>query len=266
MDFLTNVVANIIANVVFWLGLGGAVWILARNTRKSFLSFFGLTETHALKAYISNVRPSETENRRLLVSGHEFRITRSLATLFGTAPGRYPDLVRGLVDGIFVGTRIRFDVDICPDTPERADDSAIIIVGGALRNTLRQYYVNTHQTLTLSSGEELGADRHPRPIMDHSYWRITRGPRVNENIGQGANTAVVERFIDPERGRVVICCAGIRGDGSWASVEYLVRHWRDLHRRFGQQPFAMVLEFPTGHPDPYLNEYVEPRVLAVATG
>jgi hypothetical protein len=146
-----------------------------------------------------------------------------------------------------------------------AVDSAIIVVGASRRNTPRRYYVTTHQTLMIASFEEVNTAKHAESVFGDAYWRIRRGARADETLGHG-NSAIIERFVDPERSRTVICCAGVRADSSWASVEYLVRHWRDLYRQFGESPFAIVLEFPEGQDDPYLNEYAEPKVLASVRG
>jgi len=73
-----------------------------------------------------------------LISGHEFLVVRTLAKLFSSSTLRYPEFVRGLVDSIFIGKQITFQVDICPDRYELAVDSAILVVGGGVLNTLRR--------------------------------------------------------------------------------------------------------------------------------
>jgi hypothetical protein len=267
MSFLVDTAANVLANLLFWFGLGGIFWLLARTGRRRFLRFFGVERDRSLTAYLSNLGlPTGDRRTKLLISGHEFLVVRTLAKLFSSSTLRYPEFVRGLVDSIFIGKQITFQVDICPDRYELAVDSAILVVGGGVLNTLRRYYVATHQTLTIASSEELDMESHPTPIFQHGYWRITRGARASETLAHGVNSAVIERFVDSERSRIVLCCAGARADSSWAAVEYLVRHWRDLHRQFSDHPFAMVLEFPQGQGDSYLDEYAEPKILASVTG
>ncbi len=74
------------------------------------------------------------------------------------------------------------------------------------------------------------------------------------------NLAVVEKIRDADRGTTIFFCSGMRADGSWAATEYLVRHWRQLHREFGDSCFALCLGFPKTNS--YLTEYREPIRLA----
>jgi len=66
---------------------------------------------------------------------------------------------------------------------------------------------------------------------------------------------------DPDRGTTIFFCLGIRGDGSWAATEYLIRNWKRLAADFGDSDFVVCLGFPKT--ENYLDDYKEPLRLSV---
>src|SRR5262249_39736755 len=102
MSFLIGVLANVVANLVFWVGLGGVFWIAGRIGQARFARFFGVGGTSRMVVVLSNVWDPATSSRPVgySISKHESLAAQSIAVLLGTAPTRLPELARGLVDAI----------------------------------------------------------------------------------------------------------------------------------------------------------------------
>jgi hypothetical protein len=261
-----GILANLAANVLFWGGLGLVVALASRRRTKAFRAFFGLDRASTLNLFLSNADAAAQDPRRMIVSGHEIRSIQTLSELLAQPFLRAPDMVRGLVDGFFLGSRIRLHVEVSPRDATTVAATAVVAVGGAPRNTVRQRYVDTRQLLLTTADESTGVVAQ-QPITDDTYVEIVRGERAGEQIARRSNYAIVERLVDNDRGRCAIFCAGARADSSWLAVEWLTRHWLDLHRRFGDGQFAVCLVFPvptTG--DPFLQAYVEPQQLLELRG
>jgi hypothetical protein len=261
---LGDVATNVVANVVFWLGLGGAVWLASRRTSRRFRSFFGLSRAGSLHLYLANAGGSgDPSDRRVTVSAHEVRAIQSLGALLGNSAARFPEAVRGLVDSVFLAPAAELVVDVSPADPTAATVGSMVVVGAGARNAVRQRFVDSRLSLMATSTEVLGIDAHPTPIFDNAYVEVMRGTRASEHLAIGTNYAIVERYVDPTTQRCAIYCVGARADSSWLAVEWLVRHWRRLHDRFGDTTFALCLTFPTPTTgDLYLQRYVEPTEVA----
>jgi hypothetical protein len=87
-------------------------------------------------------------------------------------------------------------------------------------------------------------------------YTVTRGEDKGEYPLGDVNPAIVEKCRDPERGTTVFFCLGIRGDGSWAATEYLIRNWKHLAAEFDDRDFVVCLGFPKT--EKHLEDYKEP--------
>ena len=266
MAFLLGLVSNVLANVVFWLGLGALVWLVASIARRRFVDFFGLGRDGQITVHLSNLwDPASTAGPvGYTISRHEFQVTRTVNQLFGSASMRLPEMARGLVDGLWLRQIPQPDVVISPaDGSQVSIATSSIIVGGATRNAARALYVD-------SALPFIGFDTEERSLRKHSGQKnvsrvqIFRGFRAGENIDSSLNPAILEKIHDGTRGITLFFCLGARGDTTWAAAEYLVRNWAELRREFGDREFALCLGFPAGAS--YLDHYVEPRRLATVTG
>lgn len=77
----------------------------------------------------------------------------------------------------------------------------------------------------------------------HSFT-VTRGEGKGEYPLGDVNPAIVEKCRDPERGTIVFFCLGIRGDGSWAATEYLIRNWKHLAAEFDDRDYRSMPRLP----------------------
>jgi hypothetical protein len=114
--------------------------------------------------------------------------------------------------------------------------------------------------MLLTTADEIAGVAANDPITDDSFVEVVRGERAGERVARRSNYGIVERRTDAGRGRCAIFCVGARADSSWLALEWLTRHWLDLHRKFGEADFAVCLIFPTPITgDPYLQSFVEPQ-------
>ena len=266
MGFIGNVASNVIANVVFWLGLGISASVAIKISQRRFRSFFGLNKVAVLTTCLSNrwLASASERPRGYLVSLHELRAAESVRALFGSASFRLPDITRGLVDTLFLGTeKYSFETVVSPamtDDPGEFENLGqnLIVVGGALGNGVRRLYLSENRLHVQLSNEERPELENVEPLPN-GYARVMSGPDSGKKVEhEGLDIAVVEKIRDNARGVVVFFCLGVRGDTTWAAVEYLVRNWRQLHREFENEPFALCLGFMGQN---YSYDYREPRRL-----
>ncbi|MGW5739807.1 hypothetical protein [Amycolatopsis sp. NPDC003861] len=248
---LLDIATNVIANVVFWLGLGFAVAALARLAQRRFRRFFGLHTNQHLVVCLSNLwtTASSSRPRGYSISLHELRASEAITRLFGSASFRLPDLVRGLVDTIYLGRhRYDFRTTVSPapsDDPQHFPDLSgnLIVVGAAPRNSIRRLYLQENLVSLRTSAEHPDAGDHPLPPAEMSVEVLSGADLGRLVTSESLDLAVVEKVHDTARDTTVLFCLGRRGDTTWAAVEYLARNWRSLQREFGDGPFALCLGF-----------------------
>jgi hypothetical protein len=261
VDFWGDVLRNAVGEVLVWGGLGLLFLLGVRLTQRRFRRFFGLDCTESLVIYLSNLWPPSEGNREgLVISGHEFRVTESVNKLFGGAPFRLPELVRGLVDSFWLRDKVATRTVVSPLLDDALDlASNMIIVGSTARNSVRRHCVHTGAPYLL-----LGIERQDFTANSPGHARTTahiiKGRRSGTAISGEYNLAVVEKICDEEHQTAIFMCLGVRADSSWTATEYLVRHWRQLSKKYGRRPFALCLGFPKG--EDYMNAYEDPVVLA----
>lgn len=262
MEFLINVLSNVVANIVFWLILGIIAWIAIQVSQSRFLKFFSLERNQRIVVYLSNLwNPSTEKPEGYIISEHEFRASECINRLFGSAPFRLPELVRGLVDSFWLGKSVDVKAKISPLVTDKITFSSnMIIVGSVVRNSVRKHYFETASPyLSLSIENEVL--NHKELNRSNVHAVITRGNRKGTTINGNFNFATIEKLYDREHNISVFMCVGYRGDSTWASVEYLVRHWQELYKKYQVREFALCLGFPSPSPTSYMTTYEEPIIL-----
>jgi hypothetical protein len=262
MAFVLGVISDIAANVVFWLLLGSVFWGVSTAVIRRFSRFFGLVRIDRIGVYLSNLwTPQSSVSGRTegyTIDLHEFRAAQSVERLFGSAPLRLPDLVRGLVDALWLNQQVRCATDVSPIDADDADlERNMIIVGSSARNSVRAHYVKVGLPTATITGE---TDSWAAMNKAHSITILQGGTKSEVSL-PGVNFAVVERCRDPDRGTIIFFCLGLRADSSWAATEYLVKNWKRLVAEFGDSNFKVFLGFPKT--ERFLEEYKEPLRLSM---
>lgn len=248
---LLDIATNVIANIVFWIGLGLTMAGMVRIAQRRFRRFFGLHTNQQLIVCLSNLWTTETSTRPrgYSVSLHELRASEAITRLFGTASFRLPDMVRGLVDAIYLGGhRYHFHNTVSPsatDDPKHFSELSgnLIVIGASARNSIRRLYLDENLVRLRISNEQPDIGSH-QPSPEERHVEVLQGADLGQRVTSNfLELAVVEKVHDTVRGTTVLFCLGRRGDTTWAATEYLARNWRSLKREFNNGPFALCLGF-----------------------
>ena len=164
MGFVLGLASNMAANLVFWVLLRGTFWVLSTAVARRFSRFFGLVRIDRIGIYLSNLwspQASLLSGRTVgyTVSLDELRAAQSIDKLFGSAPLRLPDMVRGLVDALCLRRQVRCVIDVSPLKGEDAElDRNLIVVGSSVRNSVRARYVQARLPTAILTGEDQASD------------------------------------------------------------------------------------------------------------
>jgi hypothetical protein len=186
-------------------------------------------------------------------------VAKSINTLFGDAPFRLPEVVRGLVDGFWLGKKLHVEVDVAPLESGNIQFVNMIVVGGTPKNSVRRYYMDAGLPWVEVVGEDRPSANDVFARTLSPRLRIRKGKHTSEEIPGSHNVAIVEKIVDGEHRTTVFFCVGFRGDCSRGAVEYLARNWRTLHHWYGNQPFAVCLGFPRSENE--MESYMAPDIL-----
>lgn len=265
MGFLLGLMSNVAANLVFWALLGAVFWMITVTSARRFSRFFGLAGVSSVGVVVSNLWTPQTSlsGRPVgyMISLHELWAAQSVDRLFSSASLRLPELVRGLVDALWLRQRVRCGIEVSPVRSGDADlDRNMIVVGSSARNSVRARYVQAQLPAAILTGEDQGPDAWPAMMQAKSITVLRGGTESKVDLAD-ANVALIEKCRDPGRGTTVFFCLGIRADGSWAATEYLARNWKRLAAEFGDADFVVCLGFP--HTEKYAEEYREPFRLTI---
>lgn len=269
MSLLENVLSSVIANFVFWIGLGVAFAIALRAGQRRLRRFFGLANGKTLHICLSNlwnptVLPaSRVGKARYLIGLNELEASRAIDSLFTTANFRLPDMVRGLVDSMWSSNTKRAETSIAPPIGGPGGeyeylDEPLIVIGGARWNSVRRHFIATNELSMQFSSEE--APSVPATPGVPPVVQVKRGVGAGDISHDRLALAVLEKRRTGTARSVTFFCTGARGDLSRATTEYLIRNWRKLYHEFREDDFALCLGFPN-EADGSLSKYVDPVVL-----
>ena len=121
MGFVLGLASNMAANLCL-LGIAEGYLLGADSSTavaRRFSRFFGLVRIDRIGIYLSNLwspQASLLSGRTVgyTVSLDELRAAQSIDKLFGSAPLRLPDMVRGLVDALCLRRQVRCVIDVSP--------------------------------------------------------------------------------------------------------------------------------------------------------
>ncbi|WP_157119821.1 hypothetical protein [Nocardia xishanensis] len=268
MSFVLAVATNLVANIAFWFALGLAFLAGSRTVERRMVRFFGLGNSRRVSVYLSNAAeptPRSDGRPRLALAFHEFQAIQSVNKLFGAAPLRLPEIARGLVDGLWLRRPIQHLAEVSPPTTDGAQLSdSCIVVGSSARNVIRRYGVE-RQLVRATLDAELRLGEAWYTAGDEVTVAVRLDGDNVQHIRARKNLALIEKVHRRGEDAVNFFCVGVRGDSSWAAVEYLVRNWKRLATEFGDQDFVVVLGVPWNE-GAYFTEYPEPsRVASIRT-
>lgn len=240
MDYLIDVSAGVVASVVFWVLFGLAVYLFAQLSRKRFVKLFGDRSTTPILLSNAWVPGVTTRPIGYLLSLHEMNAGLAITSLFARAPIRLPEIVRGLVDGIWLPNSISCPLEVAEPTEDPAQaERAGFVVGSALRNSVRRELLN--QSVPSASFEQ--EDQRAAADLEDVVI-VSKNGQILQTLRTPMRLAVIEKVLMPSTNVPVFLCAGRRADMSACAAQYLAHEWRRIERQFGGEPFVMVLGYP----------------------
>jgi hypothetical protein len=263
MGYLIDLLVNIVADIIVWLVPGIVAYCYLRWRRSEFLRFFGLGRKRMITVYLSNLWLPSMKQRPwgCIVSGYEFKVTKTMHSLFGSAPVNLPELVQGLVNRFMLGAKIDLTIEVSPWDDGIQLAKNMIIVGATTKNSVRRQLVKNGMVYVTIADEPTEPPKADKEILTNQLqerFKVMRGKRTGEAVKRDGeySLAVLERIRNEQDDTVVFMCTGRRGVGSWAATEYLARNWRELALEFADRSFARCLWFsPIDERKP---EYQEP--------
>jgi len=267
-DVLANVVGDIVSALLFaMMGLVVAVAVLLSPRRKLF-AFFGIRrEKPVLRVYVSTLKivPGADEKTERYVCGaadfrgivriydglaipeYEFLATEPLNQVFSSQLiANLPKALREWLEARFwVFHDVEPIMQLSPVEEKALQFDNLILLGSGGYNLATQWY----------------QDKYEPKIAFGLPMRINYGVDKGREISyRGSDMAVLERIIDQEHETVVFISQGWNINGTRGALLFLVQYWDKLYDAYGEDEFALCIQFPHHTIDP--EGYRKPRVVA----
>ncbi len=270
MNILSGVAERVLSDLIsaLILGLaGGALYLLLYFTeRQRLLHFFGVRSSMPrLRIYVSRlqIKPKGTEGFEPLTNGYSgpsitkleydgALLVRDLvrSSILGTLPER----LSGWLGHHHVGFQtLDATVDVCPRELGNVDfGSNLVVLGTGIYNLVAKHYLDHERCQFAFTKNEQG----------ERVIRVRQGGLRDVAIpgrSSGREIAVLQRINDEQHGSSSFLCAGLGSSATYGCARYLVQHWHELLRRYGDREFAVFLAFPGQQPD--AEAVVDPLVI-----
>jgi hypothetical protein len=279
---------NLLADFLFTVPVAVGLFVLARNVierrRRALFSFFGINanqEKLGLCIYVSRLEVHEGGSTgvdgalhggfrgpalmQLEVKGANVICAEFKERLLDALP---TFLKNQLVHASPYLANVQPTIDVSP--PQLASilnettKRAVIILGSDVYNhDVRRVY-GSGKSFVRFVGEQSGSpfdaskklDEQPTFEVDRDGVRIRIPAReLNER-----EIGTIQRVTFD--GRRLLLCAGISSSSTGGAAEYVGQHWMELHRRFQDKDFLVVLQFPGQKADQMWVRPVELRDFA----
>jgi hypothetical protein len=122
----------------------------------------------------------------------------------------------------------------------------------------KPFHDNIYHVVNLS-GTERPAGINAMPFLQATAAAYSRGMLYSfsfkPSLNFERNFDLLQRAIQPSSGQVAYYAAGPAGVGTTGAAIYLIRNWRELQKKYGDdRPFLVLLRFRS--PDPAQYEVV----------
>jgi hypothetical protein len=232
-----NVLASLIANIIFWFVLGVFVWFFhVTPIRMKFERFFGINKKRQIDIFLSNLWDSSLQNDQHgeVIAGKELEAAKTINSIFACASPGVPELVRGLVGNIWTRDKYSVRIQTCPEEfNSRIPENSMIVIGATTKNSIRRFYDREDLLLVKIDGEPI---EHPIDIYKNTLnnvFKIKREHNFSEyNIEKACRPALIERLVvdDTETNsrKVVFMCVGRGSTESKIAATYLANNCRKI--------------------------------------
>lgn len=237
---LKEIGINIIADLLFWLGLAGSIGLVYWITQqRKFETFFGLSIDKRLVIYLSNLWDPAMTVRPWgeIIAGNELHAASELQGHLARSVSRFPEAVRGLADEFFLKERLKITIEVSPRVACLPPHN-MIVIGTSTKNSVRRCLLEDRRLLVYIKGEHAAAPAsiHRNPLRREFVVSRNGGEEVHV-VANGLNPAIIERVVISDGlagslNRVTFMCAGLTGIESQAATRYLGQQWRQLERAF----------------------------------
>lgn len=231
-----NIIAGVIANVVFLLLVVAIGWVIfAVTRRRRLLRFFGILTSRRIIIYLSNLR---------IVPGGALGVDNRQRSYQGSAV---------TFGEMLVASRIRetFNYPV-PSLSDRSGFLSKILISD-VQVQIRPSPLNEGEIETSCSYITLGSpgynitSKHAESTMhsrahfqnDNQEMVVGDAPADNDTTH-----GFVERIIDRDNGRAIFYAAGLSELATIGATHFLVQQWEQLRWRYGNdRPFTVMLRF-----------------------
>jgi hypothetical protein len=179
---------------------------------------------------------------QLTIPVAEIEITTWVTNFFTAEPlNRIPSSLQDLFGRYWAFRPIKVNLLPSPLSESELEFKQMIVVGGPMFNSAAKYY----QDKGLSYFRFNVADDYE----DKSKWttlEITRGKDKDLifKTSEEVDIAIVEKILDDEHHNTAFLIAGARTNGTKAALYFLLNHWDELLRKYGEKGFSICLQCP----------------------
>jgi len=269
MDLLDTIGISVIADVISAVVLGAGLFfvstMLKRSSRKRIFEFLGLERSDpVLRVYLSRLDVVHGGSRGtdgILAHGFvgpalmqlEYLGAQSIESVVNDAfLDLLPDPIRHLMEAQSAYLRdVETIIDVSPDNDSgrailhSSQDTVVLLGSDVYSRPVRRIYHSKKSFIRFVSevtGDPFDASdpSHSHPtfaVQTDGRWMRIQGRETHREIG------TIQR-VTPAKGKSVLMCAGISASSTRGSAQYLAKHWRRFHERFGNDDFLVVLAFP----------------------
>lgn len=248
-DFLVDLLNNVLANIVFFLGGAGVfVLILLKQQKRKNYFFFKASRNRHIDVYLSSAKLEDAEivahsgttdkyTGTVLLKG-EFRIIPDITSLFSTR-FTIADAFSSLVDAYTEAQKPEIKYIPSPSSFGEEKDffslrnRTIICIGGPKFNAVSNYYQEVGKPIFKVIKDE--------EKCEIQFIRKGRVQKIFER-DNGKDIGALIKLYDKANDNVVFIAAGLGINATCAAVVYLKENWKALSSKYPDKEFGVFLQ------------------------